>query len=802
MSLKSYGDHFNALTLESWDVPRLLVDPDNRWLAEISRSGPQIITGMRGCGKTMLLRALDIHARAALGQNESSEDVIQRIQNDGFVGLFVSAQRLLDLREQSLMKIEHRLTRLFVTYALQATRALMHVRDLDEKVVAPDAHSILGTVIANILNEDEDLRRPVSLDDLEQKLQEIVVLATGGHERYQVELPPAEVFVQLAESFRRCSTLFESSSVFFLLDDVSTRYLELDKIEALLSSLLFQNPICAFKFTSEWQTIELGLRSPGRNHPIRIGRDLTVFDLGEDVLKTARSKGSAGKDFIAEILRLRAHHYAQHPRNADPKAVLGDVSLEDVAREIASSSQGARSRKHVYRGISCLTAVCVGDIGDIIKLYEEMLKRTGNESSYPISNEIQSKCFREISALRLYDLNRRDSRSGNLKNHAIAFAQTAHGLLTRSYRKGMRNNDSKVRLRQYTSIYVRVTAEDEDSQKLQIDRLRDLIDAGVFVFAGGSPRTKTKDADPVLQFILSYRKIYGLASFIGLADRDRFELSGDDLRNWLELDDVQEAKEILLRNQIKSEVDAFGELMDDPLNSDESGVAQTVKSSGNSESDDTKTQIEHIPAQAELAFELPEENSDPVEYEPWADGIPISIREVSEEDISELAVDSILIGLGFEDRTLASNRLLAKYIRPREIRAIRYPVKGYSTEIMDVWSGFISENDVIGYDEAITALPELRGMSIIDISGLAKPFIFSSVRRELSEKGRVLVCHASAETYYPLQEDIDKLITAKITLAKILTSLKKYDEAYNVLSALTRNDTIKQKLKIRHKSSY
>lgn len=65
LRLAGFADHYNAQTLVSWDVPRLLVDPEGRWLNEVTRPGPQIITGMRGCGKTMLLRALAFHARAA-----------------------------------------------------------------------------------------------------------------------------------------------------------------------------------------------------------------------------------------------------------------------------------------------------------------------------------------------------------------------------------------------------------------------------------------------------------------------------------------------------------------------------------------------------------------------------------------------------------------------------------------------------------------------------------------------------------------------------------------------------------------
>ena len=55
----------------------------------------------------------------------------------------------------------------------------------------------------------------------------------------------------------------------------------------------------------------------------------------------------------------------------------------------------------------------------------------------------------------------------------------------------------------------------------------------------------------------------------------------------------------------------------------------------------------------------------------------------------------------------------------------------------------------------------MDGIALIDISGLAKPIIFQSIRRELAEKGRVLVCHAGALNYYPLQDDLERLFAAE-----------------------------------------
>lgn len=744
LKLKGFADHYNAQTLVSWDVPRLLVDPEGRWLSEVTKPGPQIITGMRGCGKTMLLRALDIHARAAVGESETAEDAIERIQDDGFVGLFVSAQRLLDLR-QSTAKLEHRLTRLFVYYALQAARALMHLRDLNARIVLPNAHVTLATAVSGYLEGGGGLEDVSSIDDLERRLERIAVLTSRGSTDFVVKQAPADVFQHLAEQFRTCSTITADSSVFFLLDDVSTRYLELERIDEILSALLFQSPTCAFKFTSEWQTIELGLRSPGRIHPIRVDRDLAVFDLGADVYETINSSGKGkGEDFVERILQQRANFHISHPKYS-PRNLLGDVPLEQVAREIASSSSTSKEKKQAYRGLSCLTSVCVGDIGDVIKLYEEIIKRASANRKHmtiPISESIQADCFQAISSRRLYDLNR---RGGYYKNHALAFAQAAHDLLTRSYREGVKSSQTSPRLRQYSSIYVRVTTEDQESLKQQIDQLRELIDAGVFVYAGGAPRTKTKDSNPMQQFKLSYRKIYGLAAFIGLADRDRFELSGEDLGEWLGKPD----KDILLRNQIKGEVESgvAGEINEKRLpppplvvQTEEKNFQTSLFQEG------VELEVDDVPSPLGGSF---------------SKRIDVTVSEITAESLESLPINGVLTGLGFEDRTLASNQLLANHVKSGTVYAIRYDFAERAEVIRAAWIASGRDLCELEYATAVLALPRMEGLSLVDVSGLPKSIIFSAIQRELREKGRVLVSHMSAEQHYPLQEDLQHLFSVE-----------------------------------------
>ena len=169
---------------------------------------------------------------------------------------------------------------------------------------------------------------------------------------YSLTVHPNTAFPALAEAIRRCCPIWQIAQVLFLLDDVSTRYLNQPRIEELLSALMFQSPSCAFKLTSEAQTIELGLKSPGGIHLARVGRDLSVFDLGAEVYEKIKRPGEGnGRDFVEEILKQRARHFVAHPDVA-PGVLLDDVPLETIAVEIGESASSSRRRKEIYRGIT------------------------------------------------------------------------------------------------------------------------------------------------------------------------------------------------------------------------------------------------------------------------------------------------------------------------------------------------------------------------------------------------------------------------------------------------------------------
>ena len=749
LSLRTFGTSYNAQTMQAWHVPQLLVDPDGQWLSAMCAPGPQVITGMRGCGKTMLLRALQFHARAAQRGKETSAEILDRLRADRYVGLFVSAQRLLDQLGGKTATVGDPFARLFVAYGLEAVRAVHHLRDLDDTAVSKSAYRHLGEAIDECLNIGDRISSATTAYELEDRLSSLLISLSRGHEEYTLTIHPNIAFPTLDNALRRCSTVWQSAQVLFLLDDVSTRYLGQSAIGELLSALLFQNPTCAFKLTSEAQTIELGLKSPGKIHPARIGRDLTVFDLGAEVYEKIKKQGKRnGRDFVEKILQQRAQYFASHPSTA-PNVFLGDVALETIATEIGSSRRNSAKRKGVYRGITALARMCVGDIGDVISLYEQILRKAAGQRA-PIAQDIQSECFQDFCARRLYDLNR---RGGFLKDVAKSFAEASHELLVKSCTV-RESGCGKRRIRQYSSLYVRVTTGDIERQT---EQLRELIDAGVFVFAGGSnvPRTKTRDSNPTQQFKLTYRKIYGLVNFIGLAERDRFELSGSDLEEWL--GNPSRGKEILLRNLGG---DCERETLDADSYSDDESEIQEV--------DQRKASNDSQIALFEIGETIPStDTSRNVETATFSDNPFVVERKLDvwknvRDAGLDASIDQIVVGLGFEERTLASVRRISQLTGVTSAVAVRYLEQGRSDEIEEILASHGRDPTVLPYQYVIEkGFPEIEGGVLIDITGLAKPVIFHSIRNELRKKGRVWIWHTEAKQHYPLDSDLRQILMAE-----------------------------------------
>lgn len=725
-TLAKLTDGINAQTLPSCYVPNLLVDPENKWLDEITISGPQLITGMRGCGKTMLLGAIDIHARLMAKETDSHS-----FENDKYVGIMASCRDLIDIEDIDNTGV----CKLLLLFSIQIMRAVRHLKDLFPNRVVQNYFELIGDALTQIFGIDyrkkdinSDIRMERFLTDSSNQIDTFM-------SEHNLLVTCISAFEILAEAFVSSSDLLANKEVFYLLDDASTRYLTLERISKLLTRILFMSPKCAFKVTTEMQTL-YSFKSPGNIEMAHDIRDYQVFDLGANVYNHCRNPKD-GIEFLESIIkkRLIACNLQIIRSLAD---TLGDSSLIDIARNIINTKPA--KRKEVYYGATALAALCVGDIGDIIQLFETILSKNENRG-FPVNKSIQTQCYQILCSRRMYSLDRRE---GKLRDYIKAFSEASYKSLMSS---GKSIGTANEKIRQYNSLYIRMTSGDIERQK---ENLRKLIDSGIFVFADGNgwPRAKAGDNDPITQIKLSYRKMFGLSFFIGLGSSDRYELSGHALEEWLE----NPTKEILLKNagDVNDEVD---ELPTNILNNGK----EKEKESDLSEIVGDSQQLSLFDL-----FVSKDENED----------IKNSIRnEMSKRitgstritkntgAIKNQIFDCAVIGMGFEERCYESvKRILSGNNRMKKIFLIRYDEKGYSKEIKVALKGFDVEIiDFVDVDKLLLGISSYDSI-LIDISGLYKPIIFRVIRESIINKKQLTIVHTNAEKYYPLNDDIDSLI--------------------------------------------
>lgn len=735
LTLKSFDDSVNAQSLSPWHIASLFVDKDNVWTNSISIKGPQVITGMRGCGKTMLLRSLEFHARLMPQNSEEKSNtskVIDRLKSSSerYLGLYISCVKLLDfnaLQKDEYKEIFEPYSKLLIGFTIQAIQSIRHLQDLETTIVRKDYFLPIAQILSSLINNGEILANVTSDYELENHLKKFLNSLSDGESTYKVSIHPKIAFPQLAEAIRKSSEVFAQSQIYFLLDDVSTRYLNDSNIITLISELLFQDEICAFKFTTEAQTLEMVIKAPGGTSQAKIGRDYAIFDLGEEVNRIIHENHHQGQRFIENILLKRAAYYPLHPKNLTPSQILGDEKLITIAENIVKQGKSSE-KKELYHGISALTAVCVGDLGDVITLYELTLKKSSGSNLYPIDPKIQNACYLQLCNSRLYDLNRRDTR---YLDFVESFSNASHHLLLQS---GIRiANGETDRLRQYTSIFINITYGDKDSQYTQV---RKLIDAGIFNLQGGpeASRTNRQGVKPQQQFKLVFRKLYGVNKHMGLSSSDRFELSGKPLEDWLT--NPKKGKAILINNLNPIAEEDLPQILEDTTLNGSDDKNEAVHQL-NLFAEDFDTKVKEI--KTDFSFIL--------------DKLPIITNVTSHH---QLNIDLAIIGLGFEDAVLNSAKRI-KQLNPSKIIFISFGEFGYTEEILAEYEDYSNDRKVIidhnNIDEIFQLLNNNQSV-LCDITALSKGLIFNLIKPAYIENDCFYISMTTPEFEYPLDSDV------------------------------------------------
>ena len=405
---KAVGDYLSTeLIGERYDEWESLFVPKFLSVNELLDRNICVLTGLRGCGKTMMFRRLSEPLVSKLGHAGIRGE-------DSFIGFYLNARNIAEAfpwlpssKEKEARKqvsnyfhlrwtveiLEWLKTEYLKNNLLDISWLIHFFNDYlkDIKLTSISANGIFNELIG-ICHEK------INESKLEDKYLENVAWPFSDYDYLNT------FFAVIANN---CA--FAKEKAFYLfLDDYSTPMVT-ETTQLILNPIIFRRtPLAFFKVSTE--SVESFNRTGLNGKVLEEGADYKLIELGIESLSKSDEEVA---DIIASIFskRIERNSYFKGKR-LTLSNILGktDISFVEMARKIKEND-----KQTIYYGFDNFCKIWSSDIRELIKIFSEMVAQEGEASlsqkeqegfdkcdGYIISKGVQDHVFREAGGRFLH----------------------------------------------------------------------------------------------------------------------------------------------------------------------------------------------------------------------------------------------------------------------------------------------------------------------------------------------------------------------------------------------------------------
>lgn len=395
---RSPGDYLSAElignSIEEWRdlfVPEILAAP------KLLSKNVSILTGARGCGKTMAFRRLTLFMDSLLSQPSGVEG------SENFIGFYLNSRDLVEAF-QSIPKmsqsVNNQLLHYFHLCWLIEICKTFSIKDSERKVSYVWLDSMMSrtyadTYISPIKGTDILYHVLAFLDNDKEKCR-----SSGlGTKKNSTNWPLSRLDFLDRIHLEATSNIpwLEGRPFYYFLDDYTKPHVQ-SRLQRVLNGVIFRRSnISFFKVSSEaTNSIEYFYQD---SKPIQIGHDFELIDLANESLHI---KSNVREITLDRIFRRRIdRHPFFHGKNMGLKDVLGslEMSNNELARQIRSNAENGTKKQIEYHGIEPFVGMWSSDIRTMIKMFSEMINEstaTLSPTNLSIPAEIQNRTYRSF----------------------------------------------------------------------------------------------------------------------------------------------------------------------------------------------------------------------------------------------------------------------------------------------------------------------------------------------------------------------------------------------------------------------
>jgi len=356
-----------------------------------------VLTGARGCGKTMAFRRLTAFMDNVIGEPSGVKGA------DQFVGFYLNCRNLLEAfpwvpkhlnkkMQQQIMHYFHLawFSEICKTLALYRTNRQNSFEWLDVLLTGifgdkyqplPYGADNLSHVSAFIEDEKERCR----LSDLGK---------VGGLGNWPLgRMDFLDILQQKLESN---VSWIGQVPIYLFLDDYTIPIVP-RKVQLILNPIIFKRRSRLF-FKISTESTNSFEREALRKKPLELHQDFELIDLASESIHQDRK---AKKILLNNIFRPRIdRHELLKGKHLSLKEVLGKppFSNNELAKQMRHNAEKGSSKRVFYHGEDAFIGMWASDIRIMIQMFTDMIRDANGElqkEGVPISKEIQNKIYRD-----------------------------------------------------------------------------------------------------------------------------------------------------------------------------------------------------------------------------------------------------------------------------------------------------------------------------------------------------------------------------------------------------------------------
>lgn len=497
-----FTNPFEALSAEhlaSDDILRRLFEDTLPWISEAKTNKPIVLTGPRGCGKSMVFKYM-----AAKTHSATQDSAVSALQGFDFYGVYISCSSeiendLLWMRNKSGVARE-KADLLITFFNLILSRELC--RSLSQVCSIPAAAKLLGISDAAIYETSKYIlseigagsleilareNRLSALSDVLDRYRSIVSKSMLAGTNPGVSLPITFIrdFVRF---LREQIPFFATKPICFLLDDYTSHRIGLE-VQQVLNPLIWQrHSEFNFKVSCEPKGFDVEAGN------IQNLREFEIIDTSAELTSGTATDSASRRKFVEGLLdkRLAAAGYKGRADTLiGASQYPSDLSLARAIRDRGHQS----GRASYYHGLDTLANCWSGDVITTLFIVERMFKEGAvtKETEATISKSIQHESIRKVSMALVDRINHHYPLGKEMRSFIDGWGDMARHMLVEA--PLMKNGEPyrlyrvEIPLEGSTNIFQALDLSDPTGASRKI--LEQLVRRSVIVeLPEGSPREK------------------------------------------------------------------------------------------------------------------------------------------------------------------------------------------------------------------------------------------------------------------------------------------------------------------------